>query len=128
MNLEEKCRQYWKKHGLTNVNTLKKYIEAIFNQHDHQEDVLIELYKLMFPEWEKILKVIGYPEVGNELWKYICRLFQEFDRKHHPDSMPGGIWMNTGFSPNSELSPWEVSFRNCHVKYAQSETAPTGGV
>ena len=127
MNLEENCRQYWKKHGLTNVNTLKEYIESIFNRHDHQEDVLIELYKLMLPEWERILKVIGYPEVGNELWRYVCRLFQEFDHKHHPDSMPGGMWMNTGFSANSKLSPWEVSFRNCHVEYAQSETASTGG-
>jgi hypothetical protein len=31
--------------------------------------------------------------------------------------MPAGAWMNSGFSVNRELSPWEIGFENCSVVY-----------
>ena len=123
MNLEGKCQQHWINHRLTDINALKEHIENIFTRYDHQKDVLIELYKLVFPEWDRISKMIGYPEVGNELWQFICRRFQKFDQEHHPGFMPGGAWMNTGFSVNPKLDPWEVDFTNCCVEYQQPEVS-----
>lgn len=121
MTLENKCQRHWQALGITNTESLKDFITTLFTKHDHQEKVLINLYKLVFPQWDCITKIEGYPEAGCDLWKFICRLFQEFDHKHHPDCMPGGLWMNTGFSVNTELQPWEVSFENCRVKYHNPE-------
>ena len=119
MTLENKCHHHWQALEITNTESLKDFITTLFTKHDHQEKVLIDLYKLVFPEWDCITKIEGYPEAGCDLWRFICRLFQEFDRKHHPGCIPGGAWMNTGFSVNHEIGAWEISFENCHVKYTR---------
>ena len=115
MKLEAKCQKHWDKIGISNLETLQTYIKGIFRKHDHQEKILIDLYKMVIPDWDRIKKIRGYPEAGNALWKFICHLFIEFDQKKHPGCMAGGIWMNTGFSVNSSLSCWEISFKNCQV-------------
>ena len=74
-------------------------------------------FKMVLPDWDLIRKVEGFPEAGNDLWRFICLCFQEFDRRNHPDVMPAGAWMNSGFSVNHELSPWEIGFKNCSVVY-----------
>jgi hypothetical protein len=107
--------------GITDPDSLKESIVAVFDRCDNQQAVLIGLYKLLFPGWDCITKIEGYPEAGRDLWHFICRLFQEFDRKHHPCCMRGGLWMNAGFSMDSELQPWEVSFKNCRLKYREPE-------
>ena len=53
MKLENKCRRHWQSLGITNTERLKEFISELFSKHDHQKDVLIELYKLVFPEWER---------------------------------------------------------------------------
>lgn len=107
----------WKKLGITSKGELKSSIIAIFEKSDHQEQVLIGLYRMVFPDWDQIAKINGYPEAGDDLWKFICRLFQKFDQDHHPDCMPGGAWMNTGFSVNHNLEGWGISFENCQLEY-----------
>lgn len=111
------CGEYWENRGITDVNDLKDRIDAIFERHDHQEHVLIDLYRMVFPDWDRIRKIRGYPEAGSELWKFICRRFQEFDRTRHPDCLPGGAWMNTGFSVNRKIGPWDIGFENCTLIY-----------
>ena len=123
MMLEKKCRKHWEKLGIKSLAALKEYINAIFEKHNHQEYVLIELYKMVFPDWGKIDKINGYPEAGNELWTFICRCFQEFDRRNHPDCLPGGAWMNIGFSVNRHIAPWEISLKNCSLEYMQEKYA-----
>lgn len=113
MTLEMKCQKHWQKSGIKGLESLQEHIKAIFEKHNHQHNVLIDLYKMVFPDWHKINKIEGYPQVGDALWKFICLCFQEFDRQNHPDCLPGGAWMNRGFSVNRELSPWEISFENC---------------
>lgn len=117
MTLGNKCRRHWQSLGINNTERLKDFIAELFTRHEHQKDVLIEIYKLAFPEWDQISRIKGYPEVGNEMWLYVCRLFQKFDHDHHPHCMPGGAWMNTGFSVNHKLEAWEISFENCQVEY-----------
>ena len=72
MALENKCREHWKALGIMSTENLKEFIATLFTKHDHQEDVLIELYKLVLPEWDEISKIKGYPEIGNDMWLYIC--------------------------------------------------------
>lgn len=113
--LESRCREHWDKLGINNEKSLREQIEAIFKQHDHQTDILIDIYKMILPDWDQIQSIDGHPEAGRELWKFICNLFIGFDEKHHPKVFKGGIWLNTGFSSNSKLNPWEISFKNCKV-------------
>ena len=115
MTLENKYRRHWKRQGITNAQTLKAYIQSIFSMHDHQQFVMADLYKLVLPDWDNIQKVEGYPEAGRELSIFISEQFIQFDRKHHPECMAGGAWMNTGFSVNGNLGPWQIILKNCRV-------------
>ena len=115
MKFEEKCRKHWQQLGIDGLDALRDHIKAIFRKHEHQQYILADIYELVFPEWEQIQKINGYPEAGNDLWKFICKLFIDFDQKHHPKCFAGGAWMNKGFSVNKNLSPWEISFESCQV-------------
>ena len=122
-NLEASCQKLWEKLGLTNEQKIKEHIKTIFAKHDHQSNVIVDLYKLVLPDWDKIEKVEETPEIGKGLWLFICNQFIEFDKIHHPKCMEGGMWFNCGFSCNSELDPWEISFDNCKVRFGEPETA-----
>jgi len=113
--LETRRREHWDKLGINNEKSLREHIEAIFKQHDHQTDVLVDIYKLILPDWDQIESIEGHPEAGRDLCKFICNLFIEFDHKYHPKVFKGGIWLNNGFSANSNVKPWEISFENCTV-------------
>ena len=121
MNNKFESKSPWKQLGLTDRDELKSRIGAIFEKSDHQEQVLIELYRMVFPDWDRIAKIKGYPEAGVDLWEIICRQFQAFDRVHHPGCIPGGAWMNIGFSVNNNLQGWEISFENCQVEYTKND-------
>ena len=43
--------------GITNRDELKSRIMAIFEKSDHQEQVLIGLYRMVFPDWDRIVKI-----------------------------------------------------------------------
>jgi len=109
------CRRHWAKLGIKDEITLKEYIGEIFEKHKHQSDVLIDLYKMILPDWDSIEKIEGHPEAGKDLWKFICNRFIEFDYKYHPKVFKGGIWLNTGFSANSNLNPWDIGFDSCKI-------------
>jgi hypothetical protein len=98
-----------------------KEVEELFEQHTQQGDVLVALYKMVIPEWDNVKKVKGWPAVNDYTWKRICSLFQEFDSNHHPGVMPGGCWMNTGFSTNHDIPDWEVSMDNCTLEMNEEE-------
>jgi phage pi2 protein 07 len=115
--LLDKCKQHWRKIGIRDIDEFKKRVQTIFKEQENQSDALVEIYKLVFPDWEEISKINGFPEAGNRLWKFICKEFIQFDKKHHPNVFAGGIWMNTGFSSNDLLGDWEISFDNCCVEY-----------
>ena len=115
MTIEEKCRNHWQQLGIDGFEALKDHIKAIFRKHEHQQQVLVDIYRLVFPDWEQIEQINGFPSAGNDLWKLICNLFIEFDRKNHPNCFAGGAWLNKGFSVNKNLLPWEISFEKCRI-------------
>jgi hypothetical protein len=86
----------------------KEEVEKIFASSTHQVEVVEALYRLAFPDYDKVAKLHGFPEAGERLSKFIWGKFLEFDCKHHPDVMQGGRWMNNGFSTNQALGDWEV--------------------
>ncbi|MBU1387816.1 MAG: hypothetical protein KKE62_06365 [Proteobacteria bacterium] len=100
-----------------NKEGLQHQLQEIFEKADHQNSALAGIYKLFIPGWEKIERLEGFPQVGKEMWCYICQLFVDFDQKHHPKVFNGGIWLNNGFSSSDKLGPWEISMDHCNVIY-----------
>jgi len=116
--LENRCRESFIELNLNTVEDMKAYIESLFENFEHQSDVLGGIYRLVLPDWDRIDKIIYSPKVGKRFWRWICQLFIEFDRIHHPDVFKGGIWFNQGFSSDGNLSDWEISFKECDVTFA----------
>lgn len=106
-------KKHWERMNFSKPEVLKKRILESFTRHDNQQDVIVDLYRLVLPDWDQIQSLQGYPKIGKELALFICRHFQEFDRNHHPNVMPGGAWLNWGFSVSNTLAPWDISFENC---------------
>lgn len=96
----------------------RKQIVDIFARHTHQAAVVEDLYRLAFSDYDLIAKIRGFPECGEEVNKFIFKLFFTFDRKHHPQVLPGGCWLNHGFSNNRELPAWELDPSKVEVVYA----------
>src|SRR5210317_1462711 len=95
------------------INLPKKVIDEIFERSSnsaipHQADVIVELYRLVIPVWDEVKKIDGWPIVTKKTSEYLFRKFMDFDDKHHPTVLRGGLWMNNGFSSNMELVPIEL--------------------
>ncbi|MBF0231264.1 MAG: hypothetical protein HQK63_17000 [Desulfamplus sp.] len=95
---------------------LQAKIDKIFEEATYQNECLVNIYKIIFPNWSRIDKIHGYPVVGCKLWLYICKKFIEFNAKHHPECT-NGIWLNNGFSSSRTLKNWEIDMSQCSVTY-----------
>jgi len=93
----------------------QKEVDTIFAEAKHQRDYVVGLYKVVFPRWDKIENVNGFPHCGEALHSYTMGKAIEFDKLHHPKVMNGGLWMNSGFSIDRGLGDWE--FVPCKVTY-----------
>lgn len=77
----------------------------------YAEDIVIGLYEMALGvKYEHIETVYGFPTCNKNTWKAICELFTKHGRKYLPPRvMPGGYWMNYGFSSQGDdLADWEV--------------------
>ncbi len=85
-------------------------VDNIFDESAHQADVVDALYAMVIPDYERVTKIEGWPKAGEQIQRYLFDKFYTFDRKHHPEVMKGGRWMNCGFSTldNESVDPWEV--------------------
>lgn len=93
----------------------KEFIDQVFDDHTDQGEVIATLWKHVFPQWDDIESIEGYPQCSEECWVYIANKFRVFDKEHHPDVMPGGAWMNWGFSGSKELSGSEISVEGVKI-------------
>lgn len=117
MDNNVKRKAHWKLLGINDTVSLLQYLRSLFEKHDHQQQVIIEIYKLVFPDWNKIKRIKNYPATDTKLWEFVWDLFQEFDKKHHPGCMAGGAWLNIGFSVNRQLEAWEIDLSECEIEY-----------
>ncbi len=116
----------------TTIILAKEEIDSIFEEHTHQLDVALALYRIVYPDWDDIKSLDGWPKAGKEVGKYLMEKFITFDRKHHHSArisrgdirdrgcMPGGLWLNKGFSAidNEDVHPWDVIAAPCVYKEA----------
>jgi len=117
--LEKRCQQQFIELKLKNPEKMQEYIKSLFEKYNTQGEVLIDIYKMVLPDWDMIESIYAHPTIGKRFWRWICQLFIEFDRKHHPEIFAGGIWFNQGFSSDGKLSDWEISFEKCRITIAE---------
>ena len=96
-------------------------IDDIFETAAVPGGSLVKIYKLYFPDWDSIKFIHGWPTCSREMWGYICRKFQALDRQYHPKVIPGGAWMNNGFSSSEQLKGWEVDKTTTQVEYKETD-------
>ena len=111
-------RNHLANQGIRSIRDLQIHLQKLFEESEHQNSVIVNLYKMLFPDWENIKRIEGFPAVGKALDEYIFNLFIEFDQKHHSNVFNGGAWIDRGFSTNEKLEPWEISLENCKVIYS----------
>ena len=47
------------------VRLKKELLEALFENHTHQTEVIVAIYNMVFPDWDKIKKIHGWPKISN---------------------------------------------------------------
>ncbi len=83
---------------------------ALFTSCEKECDVLIALFGMAVPEWDRIEYVLeGRPSIGAAGWHSIYELFCRFNEEHPGESVfPGGLWLSMGFLKDERLGPWET--------------------
>lgn len=97
---------------------IKAMLEPLFENCDDQGDVVVGIYRKFVPDYDNIEQISGHPSCGKQMSLWLFEKFFEFDKKHHPDVMAGGAWLNWGFSTNEKLG-WEVSLETCKLVYPE---------
>lgn len=97
----------------------KKSIVNCFDGKTKQEDVLVALYRIAFPQWDRISKIDNWPKVSKATDRFITQKFIDFDRQFHPEVMNGGLWLNNGFSTldNDSVPDWKIDSSCCIIHY-----------
>ncbi|MBF0430530.1 MAG: hypothetical protein HQK83_04585 [Fibrobacteria bacterium] len=100
----------------------KNIVRSLFEKYSDQIELLAAIYQLLYPEWEQIIKLDGWPVISHEANLWITEQFIQFDKKHHPKLMPGGLWMNVGFSSSGgNATGWEVDISRVRVIYKKEK-------
>jgi hypothetical protein len=73
-------------------------------------EAVIEIYRFVYgPEtWDAIIKVDGWPAASFTTCSYIAGKCIAFTKSRHPGAMPGGVWLNNGFTVDENLPDWTV--------------------
>jgi len=93
----------------------KKTIDRIFEEAKTQDDYVIGLHRVVYPDWDDIEKLLGFPHTSKATANYIFGKAIAFDKEHHPNVQAGGAWLNWGFSTlDDTVRDWTV--RPCEAK------------
>ncbi len=91
-------------------------IDNAFRNAATQQHYLEELYGLVIPNFGTFEHLDAYPVCNRDTWVYIAEAAIAFDKNlnvslpRNRQIMPGGAWMNSGFSTDGgdDLFPFEV--------------------
>ena len=106
----------------------EEIVKALFASCSKEFDVLLGIFKLTIPDWDRVQYVLeGKPSIGEEGWHAIYGLFQKFNEEHPGESVfPGGLWLSMGFSIDKDLEAWEVDTSAMKFLY-KSESCDSSG-
>ena len=97
----------------------RETIDNIFKGSTHQSEVMLKLYKVAIPNYSKVKKIHNFPIVNNLTGAYLFTQFLNFDKKFHPSVIPGGRWLDSGFSTREDLNldDFTVSINRSSIEY-----------
>jgi len=95
----------------------KEKVKKLFEEETDHENIVIELYKTVFPKWNSIKNIKNWPKINKKTNEEIMSMFIDFDRIHHKNVFPGGVWMNYGFSSDNSVNEWEVDLSQIKIIY-----------
>jgi len=87
----------------------------------HQLQPFFKIWKMVFPDWDRIDHIDRWPTISMKTARYIMERFILFDRAHHPEVIAGGLWMNNGFSSRDDVEDWFVDTSTCTVHYKEAD-------
>ena len=76
----------------------KQQLDDIFEAAETQSDYIIALFAAVVPRWDDVRTVDGFVHCGRALGDDIMGRAIAWDRDNELPTMPGGAWMNSGFS------------------------------
>ena len=105
------------KEKVRKVTLTKEQIDEVFEKSRNRVEYILRLYELVIgPDFNDCKKVKDWPKAGPKVHEYITLKAIEFDRKHCPDCLPGGLWLNYGFSLDKNLGDWEVDISEVEIE------------
>lgn len=85
-----------------------------------ESDAVVRVFRLVYPDFDNIKSVDGYPTCNKATWLKICTWMRDLsdrlnmERDRMKQVMPGGAWMNYGFTTTDrtgdqiKLGDWRV--------------------
>ena len=103
---------------MNTVTLNKDEVQAVVLQAESETKAVVAIFQMVYPNFDEIKSVDGYPHCNTATWKRICQWMQDLterlnkDRRYDKQVMPGGAWLNWGFSCHGdackELKDWQV--------------------
>lgn len=95
----------------------EEQVRVLFASCTKECDVLLGLYGLAIPEWDRVEFITeGKPCIGEAAWHAIYDLFKKFNEDHPGENLfPGGLWLGQGFSIDKSLGPWEIDISGMKI-------------
>ena len=90
-------------------------IKEVARKTTNPNELLVEIYGIVFPDFERIEKIEGWPSISRKCWVEICEMFIHLDRT--TSVTPAFVWMNSGFSAVESLEDTEVDLSSCTVYF-----------
>ena len=82
----------------------RQAVNMVFQNAKNQGEYIIGLYRMVYPDWDRIVKVNGFPRVSDADGQHLFEQAIAFDRREHPDVLSGGGWLNNGFSVSDGIA------------------------
>jgi hypothetical protein len=113
---------------MKHVRLDKEAVKTAVTGAQSESDAVVAVFRQVYPNFDAITSVDGYPKCNEKTWKEICQWFMDLTgrlnraRRYDKQVMPGSIWMNYGFSANGSdceaLKDWHVL--PAPVRYAEA--------
>jgi hypothetical protein len=104
---------------MATVRLNEEKVRAACEQAASQEEYLIAIYRMVLPDWDAIERIARWPACNEKTWEAICRLAMEADQRLRLNVLPGGAWLNHGFTTGEgkNLADWQVCLDTARIIY-----------
>lgn len=102
------------------ITLTKENIKDLLKQSEKDPAYfMVNLYKFVFPDWDNISRVNGFPKISTNTSLYIMDEFTKYSNDVSNNSLVqfGLLWLNSGFSSDDLMKDFEVDLSNVELIY-----------